>query len=383
MSLYRLIAICMISLAVSTPVLTFAAPKTSGSSSKVRYVVMLGSHDFAGLAAEEKTIMDNYRKGHVDTDEFSEQLIALVEPFSSSYIPDAELWVKTQPRSYAAHLCLGRLYLYAAWEARGNKFANQTSREQFDKMAELAQKALENLQASLTLFGKPYSSYTNLIEIDALLSQGKMRHYLDSAIKIDPTATHAYRRYFIYNTPRWGGSFKHLEFLLAEIRQGPMPPQKLADLEALLLGFKGNDESLHRNPAGAAALYLQAYERFPSQKTVWRLYWAATEFKKAMQIERAIEVYTKIINNYPDEDKAYFERGMIHSGMVNHELALKDFVASAQLGNKYAQNNAGYYYMVGRGGIKDLDLAKTYLSQSAAQGFKHAEEKLKVLESMR
>ncbi|MDR0735965.1 MAG: SEL1-like repeat protein [Zoogloeaceae bacterium] len=348
----------------------------------MRYVVMLGSHDFAGLAAAEKAILDDYRKGRIDTDELSVRLIDLVSPFSTSYIPDAEAWVKAQPESYAARLGLGRLQLYAAWEARGNKFASETSREQFDKMAELAQKSLENLQASLSLFEKPYSSYTNLIEVDALLSQGQMQHYLDSAIKIDPAATHAYRRYLTYNTPRWGGSFKHLESLLAEIKQGPMPPQKQADLEAEALTFKGSDESLRRNPAGAASLYLQAYDRFPGQNTVWRLYWAAKEFKRAKQTERTIEVYTRIIEAYPDEAKAYFERGYQYDQMSNYELALKDFVASAKLGNKYAQNNAGYYYMVGRGGVKDLNLAKSYLSQSAAQGFEHAGEKLKALEEM-
>ncbi|MDR2164510.1 MAG: tetratricopeptide repeat protein [Zoogloeaceae bacterium] len=377
---HRLLASCVIALAIFAPVSTFAAPETAKAEKpRMRYVVMLGSHDFAGLAAAEKAIMEDYRKGRIDTDEFTTQLVGLVSPFSTSYIPDAELWVKAQPKSYAARFGLGRLYLYAAWEARGEKFIHETSQEQIDKMEELAQKSLENLQASLALFEKPYPSYTNLIEADILLSYGKKRDYLDSAIKIDPAANIAYRRYFGYSTPRWGGSYKEMESLLAKAKQGPMPPQKLAELEALVLGLKGDDE---RDLGRKATLYLQAYEQFPRQQYVTRLYLAAWAFKKAGQAERAIEVYSRIIKAYPDEANAYAERGYQYDQMPNYELALKDFVTSAKLGNRWAQNNAGYYYMVGRGGVKDLKLAKHYLSQSAAQGFEHAREKLKVLEAM-
>jgi TPR repeat protein len=385
MNLYRLIASCLVALAVlmlaPAPVLAVeAAPQTAKvEKPRMRYVVMLGSHDFAGLAAAEKAIMEDYRKGRIDTDEFTVQLTGLVSPFSTSYIPDAELWVKAQPKSYAARFGLGRLYLYAAWEARGEKSIHETPREQIDKMRELAQKSLENLQASLALFEKPYPSYTNLIEVDALLSHGKKRDYLDAAIKIDPAANIAYQSYFGYSTPRWGGSYKEMESLLAKAKQGPMPHLKLAELESLIIVFKGHDAS---TPAGAASLYLQAYEHFPRKNYVTRLYWAASKFKEAGQTERAIEVYTRIIKAYPDEHNAYFYRGVIYDQTPNYELALKDFIAAAKLGNKWGQNNVGYYYMVGRGVAKDLKLAKHYLSQSAAQGFEHAREKLKALEEM-
>ncbi|MDR2365803.1 MAG: hypothetical protein LBD68_08135 [Zoogloeaceae bacterium] len=384
MNPYRFLASCATALAVFMPALALAAPEAiTAEKSEMRYVVMLGSHDFAGLAAAEKTIMADYREGRIDTDELTSQLIGLVRPLSASYIPDAEAWVKAQPKSYAARLGLGRLYLHAALEARGKKFASQTSEEQFDKMRELAQKSLKNLRDSLAFFEKPYPSYVNLIEVDTLLSQGQARYYLDQAVKTDPAANTAYRRYFGYSTPRWGGSYDEMESLLAEARQGQMPPQKLAELEALVLGLKADDErDLRRNPVGAAALYLQAYERLPEKKFVTRLYLAASEFKKAKETDRAIEVYTRIIKAYPDESKAYFERGYLYDQTQDYERALKDFIASAKLGSSSAQNNVGYYYMTGRGGVKDLKLAKHYLAQSAAQGFEHAREKLKVLEEM-
>ncbi|GHT85628.1 hypothetical protein AGMMS49960_15720 [Betaproteobacteria bacterium] len=73
---------------------------------------------------------------------------------------------------------------------------------------------------------------------------------------------------------------------------------------------------------------------------------------------------------------------MIYDVKQNYELALKDYIVAAELGNKYAQNNAGYYYMVGRACTKDLKRAKAYFTQSAAQGFEHARDKLKLLEDV-
>jgi TPR repeat protein len=390
MNLYLPLAsgVAALAFTLAAPVVALAAPdatpKTAPQTAKnvdVRYVVMLGGHDFAGLAAAEKAIIDDYRKGLISTDEFSVRLIGLVSPFSTSYIPDAELWVKAQPKSYAARLGLGRLYLHAALEARGKKYASETSREQFANMRALLQKAEENLLASILLFEKPYSSYINLINVDALRLQTRMRHYLDQAIKVDPAARLAYQRYIQYRIPRWGGSYEELDALLAEIEKGPMLPQDQADIEARVLSFKAMDEATN-NPTGAIDLYIQAYERLPIQGEVIRLYWAAGVAKENKQTERALKIYTRIIDAYPDEHKALFERGYLYGQMLNYELALKDYIASAKLGNKYAQNNAGYYYMVGRGGVKDLALAKSYLSQSAGQGFEHAKEKLKVLEDM-
>ncbi|MDR1349745.1 MAG: DUF4034 domain-containing protein [Zoogloeaceae bacterium] len=393
MNLHHPLASVVVALALAftlvAPVSTLAAPEAAPkavpkaakkeNSTDMRYVVMLGSHDFAGLAAAEKTIIDNYRKRLIGTDEFNDQIIGLVWPPSASYIPDAELWVKAQPESYAARLGLGRLQLYAAWEARGSGLARDVSREQFAAMRVLLKKAEENLLASTKLFEKPFPSYNNLINVDAMLSQGNMRHYLDQAIKIDPTAKLAYDRYIQYRIPRWGGSYAELDALIAEIKKGPMLPEDQADLAAFVLTWKAVDAP---NPASTIDLYIQAYEQLPIQGKVFRLYWAADVAKKNNLNKRAIEIYTRIIDAYPDEHKAYFERGYRYDQMQNYELALKDFVASAKLGNKYAQNNAGYSYMTGRGGLKDLTLAKFYLTQSAAQGFEHAQEKLKVLEAM-
>jgi tetratricopeptide (TPR) repeat protein len=385
---HRLLAAsCAIALAIFVPASALAAaPEEAAKAAeeaKGRYAVMLNSHDFAGLAAAEKTIIENYRKGRINTDEFSVQITDIVISLSASHIPDAELWVKAQPKSYAARLGLGIIYLNAAWDARGYGFIRETSREQLAKMKELAQKSLSHLQASLSLFEKPYPSYVNLIVADGLLSNGKKRHYLDQAIKMDPAAKNAYVIYFMRNTPRWGGSYKELESLVAEAKQGPMSPHNVAILESNLLYQRGRDEAdLRRNPAGAASLFLQAYEHTPTKKEdVWLLYMAASELMKANQAERAVAVVTRIVEAYPD-DAAYFERGTLYEVMQKHDLALKDYVSSAKLGNRVAQNHAGYYYMVGRGGAKDLKLAKHDLAQSAAQGFDPAKEKLKVLEEM-
>ncbi|MDR0717213.1 MAG: DUF4034 domain-containing protein [Azoarcus sp.] len=401
MNLHRLLAICVATFAISASPPVFAEAKAPAPASSaqqaapqvskekkpadVRYVVMLGSHDFDGLDVAEKTILDNYRHGRIDTDEFSKQITGLVSPPSSSYLPDARKWVEARPRSYAARLGLGILYLRAAWEARGTKWARETAREQFEQMGVMGQQALDSLRASLPLFEKPYPSYTAMIEVATLLSQREeQRGALNEAVKIDPSATSAYVEYIRLNTPRWGGSYKALESLFAEIKRGPMPALNQAYLDAILLSWKANDErSLNNNPAGAVPLYIEAYERFPYHRLVNLLYSAASAAKAANQQKTAIDIYTRIIAAYPDEAVAYSKRGDLYNTAESYDLALKDFIVASRLGDTFAQNAAGYYYMTGRGGSKDLKLAKTYFSQAAAKGDKHAEEKLKLLEGMK
>lgn len=397
MTLHHLLVTCVAALAISAPTFAYGAPEIAPSSPQQtaartaqeekpgsRYTTMLRTHDFDGLAAAEKTIIDDYRNGRINTDEFSERISALVEPFSADLIPDAMRWVEAQPRSYAARLGLGLLYRDAATEARGQKWAHETSREQFKKMTTLSRQALNALQASLPLFEKPYPSYVTIIKIAASLGEDeKKKRYLDKAIEIDPAATGAYASYIHYSTPRWGVSYDELEPVLEKMRQGPMSSQGKAYLDALVLSWKANDEwVLHKNPLGAVSFYIQAYERDPRRAQVQFLYSAGRAANDAKQPQTAIDIYTRIIDAYPDEADAYYSRGSAHHALKAYEPALKDFIAAARLGNKYAQNDAGYYYMIGRGGVKDLKLAEIYLSQAAAQGNERAMVNLRELKKI-
>lgn len=60
---------------------------------------------------------------------------------------------------------------------------------------------------------------------------------------------------------------------------------------------------------------------------------------------------------------------MYHQEKQDYKRALKDFLIAAKMGNMYAQNNVGFYYMTGKAGTTDLNLARRYLQQAADQGY--------------
>jgi TPR repeat protein len=212
-----------------------------------------------------------------------------------------------------------------------------------------------------------------------------MNGYLKAANTIDPDATGVYFRYFQYNTPRWGGNYANLEKLAEEARQaGKMSRRNLARLDADLLVWRAIDETgLNKNPAGASDYYIAAYNAAPGKENIRYLHWAAHQANEAKQADKAIAIYTRIISEDKDNTNAYFQRGYLyHTEKENYPMALKDYLVAAEMGNMSAQNNVGYYYMTGKAGTKDLKLAREYLNKSAAQGFEHAKEKLKLLDSM-
>jgi TPR repeat protein len=59
-----------------------------------------------------------------------------------------------------------------------------------------------------------------------------------------------------------------------------------------------------------------------------------------------------------------------------------DQIAAAKLGDMYAQNNIGYFYLTGeKGFLLDLLQAKGWLTLAANQGFQHSKDKLALVEA--
>lgn len=358
----------------------------SEKSLRVKYEIMIASHAFEQIEKVAKAMGEQYLTGKFTGDQFTDQLLLMLTDESKASVPDIIKWTEAYPGSYAAHYLLGVHYNDLARKARGGKFARETSEEQFESMHKYGMLARAALLKSLQLFPKPYPSYRSLIIEAGLLGENKaMDSYLKAAITIDPDAIGVYLRYFQYNTPRWGGTYAKLEKLVEEARQtGKMSRRNLASLDADLLVWRAIDETgLNKNPAGASDYYIAAYNAAPGKENIRYLHWAAHQANEAKQADKAIAIYTRIISEDKSNTNAYFQRGYLyHTEKENYSMALKDYLVAAEMGNMYAQNNVGYYYMTGKAGTKDLKLAREYLSKSAAQGFEHAKEKLKLLDSM-
>jgi TPR repeat protein len=354
---------------------------------RVKYSVLYGSHNFDSLEQAAKKIIDLYSSKQIDADDFILKLYLLVpERSGKAHIEDILEWTKKKPKSYPAWYVLGRQYLNLAKEARGSKWAKETPKEQFNEMDKYARLSQNALLQSLKLYNKPIPSYRTLIQTHHLLidnQSNKDYEYLQEAIKADSNSKLIYILYFIYNTPRWGGDFDVLKSVLDNAKKTKISKQNLLEVEAELIELQGDDAiDLENNPTLASELYKKAFDINPIKENIFRLYDAARNAKKANNINEAIGLFSKIIQINPLEHDAFFERGVIYRE-ENRDLKqhFLDMIASAKLGNKYAQNNIGYYYLTGDKGFPvNLHQAKEWLQLSANQGYDHARNKLSVVE---
>jgi tetratricopeptide (TPR) repeat protein len=376
---------------------------------KIYYNVRIASHDFDFLEKYARQVEGDYLAGKIDGDGLADRLMLLTAD-NDAIIPDDVLWTQQKPDSYAAHYVLAQQYLEQAIRMRGGKFISETPREQIENMHKSMELARSELEKSIKLFAKPYPSYRTLIVVDGYVGSRKpyrslwqqfsyfAKHgrpepvppapdgyaYLQAAAQIEKEPFMAYSRYIEYHNRRWGGDYDELERLVNEARQNGMSAPHVARLESDIQVWKARDElTFNKDPARAVDYWLAAYRACPNEESVGHLHAAASDAKTAGQFDRAIEIYSMIIKEFKDDSSGYFNRGAVYyEKKQDYPRAFADFMTAAKMGNMYAQNNVGYFYMTGRLGKKDLVLARHYFTLAAAQGFEHSKEKLKMLDAM-
>jgi TPR repeat protein len=357
------------------------------NADRVKYEVMLASRQYDDLEAAARDMLTKYETGKLSADDLIRKFYVLVPRNSGkAHISDMIGWTEKHPDSYAAWYVLGRQYLNIARTARGNKWARETSEEQFRESDKYARLSRDALLESLKHYEKPMPSYRTLIQVHHHI-KNRMPYddycFLKSAVKADPDSWLVYNLYFFFNTPRWGGNFQALDQIFHMAEESGMTKNNLAELAAYLHELKANyARDISVKPSIALQLYKEAFELSPTKENIERLYEAASQAKKATEIDEAISIYSKIIEISTEEYDAYFRRGTIYreeGGDIR--LHFLDMIAAAKLGDRYAQNNIGYYYLTGDKGFPiDLFQARAWLQLSADQGYEHAKKKLLVVE---
>ncbi|HEX3837163.1 MAG TPA: M56 family metallopeptidase [Steroidobacteraceae bacterium] len=144
-------------------------------------------------------------------------------------------WVKSFPRSYAAHLARGTYYFTSGTRTRGTKTIDHTTQVQLAGMALYFAKAQRDLTDSLALTAKPLLSYNVLIRMQMMAgSAQETRTLFESAIKIDPTAMSVRRAYMRSLQSRWGGSLSQMQAFMTQTRKVGFTEEQLWTLEKLI-----------------------------------------------------------------------------------------------------------------------------------------------------
>ena len=341
--------------------------------------VGLASRKYPELERQFAGYLDLYAAGKIPEDEVASRFAV----FYRSYGLEARFdeWVGAFPKSYSARLARGMYRVSDAWRMRGSNFAGQTTDNQFREFIESMKNAASDLYVSIGMYSRPVESYRYLIQVSLGLGLRTGRGFLDEALKLDPQAYYPRRAYLQSVTPKWGGSAQLMEVFLEECARSPMSEKNKVRIEVELHSYLAQQASWDKECTSATEHYRKAYQLENDAK--W-LYWSARSALDGGFTELAFSQFDELVRAHPKYEWGYTRRGLLYErNFKNDEKAFEDYLKAAELGNSWAQNRVGWWYMIGKYVPVDYDKAELFLNRAAAQNNKTAIANLRNLGKLR
>ncbi|MBI3384481.1 MAG: DUF4034 domain-containing protein [Aquabacterium sp.] len=343
--------------------------------------VKLAAEQYAELEKDYAPLLSAYLAGTASEDDLAPKFAALA---STPGLEDRlDVWVNAYPASYPARLARGLYRVAAAWRLRGDRFVDKTTDNQLKGFTDGLNQATADLNASIKLYARPVWSYTALIMV--YRGQGAnlddARRLLDKALKIDPQAYGPRMEYQIMLTPKWGGSVDLLESFAKECNQSAMSKKNKERIEARHHAYVAEAAQLERDYKRASDEYFKAYE---IEREPRRLLQSGQSAQDGSLMDLAFQRFDALVKAHPQYPFGYNKRGgMYESQFKNDEKAFKDYMAAAELGNSFAQNRVGWWYMTGKHVAKDYERAELFFRRAADQRNETAIANLASLKALR
>ena len=384
-------------------------PKARVIDPAQRDIVALIEHrNFEAL----ERLLGGYQKAFEEDASNSVQLLAAFRTFQS--VPrsaDSTLneWTRNAPSSYVALLARARFNYYQGLAARGIAYAPETPERNFQTMRIFLDRSRIDLERSLSLTPKPFLSRMTLMSIARTSgSHDEERTHYREAVKLAPQSVELRLAHMDNLEPRWGGSYREMEAFLKESRAQLSDPKAADRLAARIPADRADEQQRKKNYSQALTLYNEAVAldaapdilcdrayvqgqlnrdieaiadiRLALSKSrdisrcMDRAVWLAT---RASSADEAIALLNQVIEADPNRGNAFAQRGWRYQQQNKKELAFPDYLASARLGDGWAQLMAGKYLWSGWGVKQDRDEALVWLRKAAEQGHPDAKLSLK------
>lgn len=314
--------------------------------------------------------------------EFTDQTLASVTGFTSAdpaLEPLLSEWVRISQGGFMAHLVRGKYHSAVAWKKRGGDFADKTSNDQIDAMAESFKKALADLVASKQKQPRSVLPYPELMYIASAMGHGgEIYDILARANEVAPLNFIARRAAIGRFAPKWGGSFEAMDKIMVQAKTSQLPAMNQRALEYYALMEKASHYRwIDKRPIEALPYYTQAAKLCDSYAAWGEVSSVQYDREDWLAVEAAMNQYMRL---YPGGSAWGFNRrawALEKQGRVKDAIA--DYERSVELGNDYAQNKMGYFYLTGNTVTKDLVKAKALFEKANAQGNKNAKTQLEYM----
>jgi tetratricopeptide (TPR) repeat protein len=291
----------------------------------------------------------------------------------ASLEPAYQAWVEASPQSYVAHVARGIYYKKVGQERRGTDVIARTSDTQLDGMDHAYAIASEEFTASAPLTAKPLLSFFHAIDISTSAGdREESRRLLDRALAVDPRTFIVREKYMASLETRWGGSVDEMKEFLAACRHAKLSRAHLHELEASVAEDEGWTLQFQAgNAAAAKAAYLRAakLDRKNSCRPCGPIAKAAGAAFDSGDFNGAIELYSKVLKQWPDAGEIRAHRGLSRLQINDVAGALEDLNGAAALNDPFAMEILGKMYLLGESVPRDRDKAIEWLTKSANLGW--------------
>ena len=315
----------------------------------------------------------DYEAGKIDERTLISSYLPFATPISPAFFTN---WLARYPDSYSAHVAAAGHQLALGWQARGDKAARDTSKEDFELMHRRFSAARRYLERSISLTKKPTATYPMLINIgmhygrtctrrgSKLTPNPCQRDLLDKALEADPKAYWARRYYMDSVRPRWGGSFEAMEAFAGETQKADLVDWQAKRFLAMVFEERAFFE---QRPEEKLKLALQARELNYSVVNLHEIIHALLLLERPKDV---IPYATQYLELAPATDWVLMRRGVAFWLLGKNAEAYEDFLAASKAGNAFSQNKVGYFLWTGTGVKQNQAEAVGWWQKAAANGDK-------------
>jgi hypothetical protein len=313
-------------LPVIEPAEDFGYPTQTVDRLAMRRLLLAKSYDALDrvFAAYADSVLRDYRVEYRLFDAYAAFDIAV-----PSLEPLLTQWVQQRPTSPAAHLARAIFFRASGWNARGYRYARETSREQFERMGNFFRLSLADVDAGLRLDPKSIVAYRQLI--DLARADGDVRsarRFLDLGLKLQPNSFVLRNGYMLSLLPRWGGSYEKM----TQFAEESAPYAKRNPRITALKGFVDWDKGRVAESAGRNGDAIEAYQRALQYGNLWEFRYQRAHYNSQSELnEAALEDFNSVLAQVPQYADALNERSHVtyELGRAASGDASADFYAQA------------------------------------------------------